>query len=117
LKLSYEKATFFTIKFGQVLAMVLLLTALYYEFYVVAFIFGLMIVISQSEINNSKMSSSMIRMIKSLSIRLNKPELTKLTLPEVIIELEKVDEETKSKIGLNEIISLFKEIRCLDERV
>ena len=71
----------------------------------------------QAEINRSKMSSSMANMIKTLSIRLNKPELTKLTLHEVINELEKVDAQTKEKISLDEIITIFKEIRALDERV
>lgn len=98
-KFGHQAATWWTVRFGQVSGFILMALALYYGFYGAALVFMVVCTMAQEEINNLKLFISLDNIRRNISIDLNKPEVMKMNMHQIINEIEAIeDEKLRSKL-------------------
>lgn len=112
LKLGHRRATWWAVKTGQCLGVVLIVVAFCFSYYITGIILGFILLQSQAEISDSNVIANLQNIkIKAAKI-LNKPELVNATLPELITVLESIqDEKIKLQIPLDELLPLLKDLQ------
>jgi Zn-dependent protease len=112
-KLGHRKATWWAVKTGQCLGVGLIILAFCFSYYITGIILGFILIQSQAEISDSNIIVGLQNIRINTAKILDKPELAKATLPELISALEAVkDEETKEKIPLDELLPLLKDLQA-----
>ena len=96
-KIGHERATWWAVRLGQGGGFILAVLALYFGFWLVAFIFVLMIMFSQDELTEARMLAALYRIRIKLVGLLNKPELAEADLPELIQAVETSQNEKLKK--------------------
>lgn len=109
--IGHLKATWWAVRIGQITGTVLAVLAFMYTYYVAGVIFIFMIVIGQNELTHAKMVTLLYKMRADMCQELNKPELERATLSEMIQTLETIqDEELKTKLKTVDLIPLLKDL-------
>lgn len=108
----HARGTWWAVRIGQVGGLILSIAAIYNEYYVAGVIFILMGVIGQNELAYAKLISILHKIRQEICESLNKPELKRADLPELIDAIEAIEnEELKVKLKLHEVIPLLKDLR------
>lgn len=109
-KIGHERATWWTVRIGQIGGFTLATISFYYGFFVAGVFFIIMCVFSQNELSHAKLLASLYRIRIHLAWRLNKPELREASLPELILALESVEDEALKQKIQTELLPLLKDL-------
>lgn len=111
--MGHLRATWWAVRVGQVLGICLAVLALMNMYFLAAAIFVFMMVIAQNELSHAKMVTILYTMRANIIGVLNKPELERASLPELIQALESIqDEELKTNLKSEELVLLFKDLEA-----
>lgn len=111
-KIGHERATWWAVRFGQISGFVLSMLCLYYGLWFAGFIFLLMMVVSQNELASAKLVGCLHRIRIKVAWILNKPELNKADLPELIAAIESVeDKELIEELQAEELLILLRDLK------
>lgn len=109
--MGHFRATWWAVRVGQITGAVLAVLAFMYTYYLAGIIFIFMIVVGQNELTNAKLVTILYKMRADMCLALNKPELARATLSEMIQTLEAIqDEELKTKLKAADLIPLLKDL-------
>lgn len=110
-KLGHERATFYAVRVGQINGCVLAAFAFYYQYWLAGIIFIFMGLVSQSELSAAKLINSIYNIRLHLAARLNKPELTEATLPELILAIQSIqDDELKNELKTDILLNFMQDL-------
>jgi Zn-dependent protease len=107
-RMGYEKATKFTVKFSQILGLILIGVCFFYEFYLTGVLLGFVVLAAQKEVTAASIVGNLQEVRRKAAIILNNPELEKCSLAELILAFKAVeDEETKQKLQMEELLPIL----------
>jgi Zn-dependent protease len=110
--LGHVRGTWWAVRLSQTLAVGLSLTAIYYGYFLAAFLLLFLVVIAQNELAFSKLLVAYWKMREDVAEDLNKPELREANLPEIIAAIEAVeDPDLKEKISKEELMPLLRDLQ------
>ena len=110
--MGHLNATWWAVRTGQLLGGCLSVFAFMHSYYMAAIIFLIMIVLGQNELTQAKIIALLYKIREEICLTLNKPELARADLPELIAALEEIqDEEIKQKLETDHLIFLLNDLR------
>jgi Zn-dependent protease len=107
----YEKATWWVVRVGQCLCVVMIGVGIWVANPLFVLIFCIMALAAQHELLAAKQFACLVRIRERLAEGLNRPELKNVTVPEVIAVLEDVsDDQTRQRFYYDELVPLLKDL-------
>lgn len=112
LMMGHYNGTWWAVRIGQASGFIFSVAAFYYAYYLAGIIFIIMGVIGQNELAHARLINILHNMRSEVCEELNKPELQRADLPELIAVLEAIDsEELKAKLKVEDLVLLLKDLR------
>lgn len=108
---NYLLSTLITVRFGQVLAVILSIIAIYYDNFLLAFTFFIMIHFAQLELTNTKILVTYQNIKEKIAEELNEPEVLDYTNEQIMAKLKGIEDvELRKKLCADELLFVLAEL-------